>query len=59
MGHIREPKGVDFVIQSEPLTDQARKEISEFIKNYKNKSSEKLTRKKPKLFNKEQRLSKH
>jgi hypothetical protein len=31
MGHIREPKGVDFLIKSEPLTDNARKEISEFI----------------------------
>ena len=37
MGHIKEPKGVDFVIASEPLTDKARKEISEFIRNYKDK----------------------
>ena len=35
MGHIKEPKGIDFVIQSEPLTDKARQEISEFIRNYK------------------------
>ena len=35
MGHIREPKGVDFVIASDPLTDRARQEISEFIRNYK------------------------
>ena len=34
MGHIKEPKGVDFFIKSEPLTDQARQEISEFIRNY-------------------------
>jgi len=39
MGHIKEPKGVDFVIASDPLTDKARKEISEFIHNYKNKST--------------------
>lgn len=32
MGIIREPKGVDFVIQSPPLTEEERKEISEFIK---------------------------
>ena len=32
MGIIREPKGVDFVIQSPPLTEQERKEISDFIK---------------------------
>ncbi|KMQ67784.1 hypothetical protein [Chryseobacterium koreense] len=37
MGYIKEPKGVDFVIQSEPLTDKDRKEISEFIKKYKEK----------------------
>jgi hypothetical protein len=35
MGHIKEPKGVDFVIASDPLTDQARKEISDFISSYK------------------------
>jgi hypothetical protein len=39
MGHIREPKGVDFFIKSEPLTENARKEISEFIREYKNKSA--------------------
>lgn len=37
MGHIKEPKGIDFIIASEPLTDKARKEISEFIRNYKAK----------------------
>ena len=36
MGHIKEPKGIDFVIASDPLTDKARKEISEFIRDYKN-----------------------
>ena len=36
MGHIKEPKGVDFIIASDPLTDSARKEISEFIRTYKN-----------------------
>jgi len=41
MGHIKEPKGVDFVIASEPLTDKARKEISDFIRNYKNKTTNK------------------
>lgn len=38
MGHIKEPKGVDFVIISEPLTDKARQEISEFIRSYKSKT---------------------
>lgn len=35
MGHIKEPKGVDFIIASDPLTDKARQEISEFIRDYK------------------------
>ena len=35
MGYIKEPKGVDFIIKSDPLTDKARAEISEFIRNYK------------------------
>lgn len=32
MSIIKEPKGVDFIIQSPPLTDTERKEISEFIR---------------------------
>lgn len=32
MGIVREPKGVDFIIQSPPLTIEEQKEISEFIK---------------------------
>ena len=32
MGIIREPKGIDFIIQSPPLTEEERKEISDFIK---------------------------
>ena len=31
MGHIKEPKGVDFFIKSEPLTQVDRKLISEYI----------------------------
>ena len=44
MGHVKEPKEVDFVIASNPLTDKARKEISEFIRNYKNNSNNKMTK---------------
>ena len=44
MGHIKEPKGVDFVIASDPLTDKARKEISDFIRKYKtNVTKKKVT----------------
>lgn len=44
MGYIKEPKGVDFVIASDPLTDDARREISEFIQEYKSKASIKKAR---------------
>lgn len=46
MGHIKTPKGIDFVIQSLPLTDKERKAISDFIKKKKKKtflSKEKLS----------------
>jgi len=39
MGHIKEPKGVDFVVKSEPLTTADRKMISEYISKYKQKVS--------------------
>lgn len=46
MGHIIEPKGVDFIIKSEPLTDDERVAISDFIRQYKKKhSAKKATRK--------------
>ncbi|MCH8534604.1 MAG: hypothetical protein LAT51_05995 [Flavobacteriaceae bacterium] len=41
MGYIKEPKGVDFVIKSKPLTDKDRKKISKFITDYKTKSTSK------------------
>ena len=31
MGFIREPEGVDIVIQSKPLTEKQEKELSAFI----------------------------
>ena len=37
MGHIKEPDGVDFIINGKPLTDKERKAISEFIKADKEK----------------------
>ncbi len=39
MGHIKEPKGVDFIIKSEPLTNEERAAISEYIRQYKTKHS--------------------
>ena len=43
MGHIKEPKGVDFIIKSKPLTDDERIAISEFIRQYKSKHPNKKT----------------
>ncbi|NJM78702.1 MAG: hypothetical protein HC854_02025 [Flavobacterium sp.] len=37
MSLIKEPKGVDFIIQSPPLTEQEKKEISDFIASKKAK----------------------
>ena len=37
MGHIKEPDGVDFIINGKPLTDKEKKAISEFIKADKQK----------------------
>lgn len=37
MNLIKEPKGIDFIIQSPPLSDEEKKEISDFIANKKAK----------------------
>ena len=39
MNLIKEPKGVDFLIQSPPLTEEERREISEFIASRKAKKN--------------------
>lgn len=35
MGHIKEPVGVDFIVDPTPLTAEDRKQISEIIAYYK------------------------
>jgi hypothetical protein len=45
MGHIKEPDGVDFIINGKPLTDKERKAISEFIKADKEKIARHTLRK--------------
>ena len=35
MGHIKEPAGIDFIVDSTPLTDDDKKRISEVIAYYK------------------------
>ncbi|MEX8546783.1 MAG: hypothetical protein V5804_04200 [Mucilaginibacter sp.] len=37
MGYIKEPDGVDFIVNGKPLTDQQKQEISEFIRADKEK----------------------
>lgn len=43
MGHIKEPEGVDFEINSRSLTKDEEIAISEFIRSYKIKHSKKRT----------------
>lgn len=45
MGHIKEPAGVDFVINSRPLTKEEEIAISEYIRTYKAKPTHKTTTK--------------
>ena len=45
MGHIKEPDGVDFIINGKPLTDKEKKAISEFIKADKEKIAKQKLRK--------------
>ena len=39
MGHVKEPDGVDFVINSRPLTKEEEIAISSYIRDYKAKRS--------------------
>ena len=57
MGYIKEPEGVDFVINGKPLTDKQKKEISEFIKADKIRISEIKTRR-TKSTNRQQGIAK-
>jgi hypothetical protein len=41
MGHIKEPDGVDFVINSRPLTKDEEIAITEYIRAYKARHSRK------------------
>ena len=41
MAHIKEPEGIDFFIQSPPLTEKERKEISKLIKKLKTETRKK------------------
>ena len=45
MGHIKEPDGVDFIINGKPLTDKEKQAISKFIKADKEKIAKQKLRK--------------
>jgi hypothetical protein len=45
MGHIKEPKGVDFIVDPTPLTEKEKKRISEIISFYKATGIKKTFRK--------------
>ena len=45
MGYIKEPAGIDFVVDPTPLTTEERKKISEIISYYKATGRKKLLRK--------------
>lgn len=49
MNYIKEPKGVDFIIQSPPLTQKEKNEISEFIASRKSKKNVDVKIVKPKV----------
>ncbi|MEO6722744.1 MAG: hypothetical protein ABIN67_20415 [Ferruginibacter sp.] len=45
MGYIKEPDGIDFIINGKPLTEKEKKAISEYIKADKEKiAKQKLRR---------------
>jgi hypothetical protein len=46
MGLIREPEGVDFVINSRPLTKKEEESLSKFIREAKAKRTKKLSSRK-------------
>ena len=46
MGFVKEPKGIDFFIESGTLSDSDREEISLYIKEYKSKFSDNISQKK-------------
>jgi hypothetical protein len=54
MGLIKEPEGVDFIIESSPLTEKEKKEISEFIQKRKIEKKQLIKKKISKKVKKEQ-----
>lgn len=57
MGHIKEPKGVDLVVDPTPLTIEDKKRISEIIAYYKATGRKKLFQKRDKTTSLKRRKS--
>jgi hypothetical protein len=58
MGLVKEPEGIDFVIQSKPLTTKQEKELSEFIAKRKLEIKKRLKKTRSrKILNPERPLS--
>ena len=55
MGYVKEPDGIDFIIQSKPLTDKERKKISKFIKDYKSRHAGRKSVTKPRISSPKQK----
>lgn len=55
MGFIKEPDGIDFVIQGKPLTEKEKKKITEFIKADKQRL-ERLKKRKSKIEKNQERI---
>ena len=45
MGYIKEPEGVDFIINGKPLTEEQKKAISKFIQADKERLAKQKARK--------------
>ncbi len=45
MGHIKEPKGINFIVDSTPLTKEEKQQISDTIAYYK-RTGKKMTKSK-------------
>jgi hypothetical protein len=44
MSYIKEPKGIDLIINSEPVSSEFQDEITRFIKSYKQKQKKKAAK---------------
>jgi hypothetical protein len=53
MGYIKEPEGIDFIVEGRILTKEEELVISDFIRDYKNSHSQKIAQKRRKTKKKQ------